>query len=113
MGLFFAIAAVIATGCLIAYAIVLTIKWLKNKIREKIQKRNAKKVAFMDLQKLVDECPNEMSLDELLKEGDTHVMATVDEYGKIDEVDILKDEGYGDAEVDRMLGSEGMVVVTA
>lgn len=113
MGLIFSIAAVIAAGCIIATIIKLTINWLKNKIKEKIQQKNAKKVAFMDLEKMVEECPNEMSLAELLDEGDTHIMATVDSNGKIDEVEIFKDEGFGDSEVDRMLGSEGMVVINA
>lgn len=113
MGLLIGIVSLIAAGCLVAYAIVLTLRWVKEKIREKIQQKNAKKVAFMDLQKLVDECPNEMSLDELLEEGNTHVMASVDAYGQIDEVDLIKDTGYGDSDVDRMLGSERMVVVNA
>lgn len=94
-------------------AIILTIGWLKKTIRGKIQKKNVAKVAFMDFQKLVEECPNEISLDELLEEGCTHIMATVDGSGKIDEIDLFKDIGDGDNEVDRMLGSEGMVVVTA
>lgn len=111
MGFFLAIAAVVATGTLIAYAIVLTLKWLKNKIKNMFLKRNVKKVACVELEKLVEECPNEMSLDQLLDEGNTHLMASVDDYGKIDEVNVIKDIGDGDYEVDRMLGSEGMIVI--
>ncbi|MBP1565947.1 MAG: hypothetical protein J6A58_09370 [Oscillospiraceae bacterium] len=52
MGLFLAIAGVIAAGIVIAYVAVLTVKWLANKVRGLLAKRNVKKVAAMDLERL-------------------------------------------------------------
>ncbi len=112
MGLFLLIAGVIAAGALVAYAVVLTIRWLKNKIKEMLAKRNIKKVAAMDLEKLIDECPNQTTLDELMDDGYEKVIANVNESGKIQDVEVVKDEGYGDYEVDQLLGDERMVVVS-
>ncbi|MCM1228380.1 MAG: hypothetical protein NC320_13335 [Clostridium sp.] len=113
MGFFLAIAGAIAAGALIAYAVAFTAKWFKEKVQKMFNKRkNAKKVAAVKLEKMVEECPNEISLDNLLDDGYTHVMASVDYNGKIDDVEIIKDTCGGDYEVDEMLGDEEMIVVT-
>lgn len=117
LGLFLSIAAFAAIGAIVAYAVILSFRWLKNKIREKFREKNVKKVAVADLQKMIDECENTVSmeeLDELSEQGYTHVMATVDNAGKVSGLDVIKDENESlDEQVDRMLGREKMVVVTA
>lgn len=112
MGLFLAIAGVIAAGILIAYAVVVTIRWLREKIKSLLAKRNVKKVAAMDLEKLIDECPNQKTLDDLFDDGYDKVIASVDYNGKVVDFEVIKDESDGDDEVDRLLGSERMVVVS-
>lgn len=117
-GLIASIVGLIALGCLIAYAVVLTIKWLRNKIAEKLEKKNVKKVAVADLEELIDECDNTVSLkdlNDLVNEGYTHLMADVGYDGKIvGEVEVIKDENDTiDKDVEELLNrtNQGMVVV--
>ena len=110
------IIGLIAAGCLIAYAVVMTFKWIRNKIKEKLAKKNVKKVAVADIEKLVNECENKMSmsdLDDLVDNGYTNIMVEVDDNGKVvGEVDVIKDENDTlDKEVERMIGKKGMVVI--
>lgn len=108
----------IALGCLVAYAVILTIKWLKNKIKEKLAKKNVKKVAVADLEELINECDNTVSLsslDELVDEGYTHMMADVGYDGQIvGDVEVIKDQNDTiDREVDELINrtKQGMVIV--
>ena len=108
----------IALGCLVAYAVVLTFRWLKNKIREKLAKKNVKKVAVADLEELINECDNTVSLsglNDLVDEGYTHIMADVGYDGKIvEDVEVIKDESDTiDREVDELINRtrQGMVIV--
>lgn len=118
LGLIVGLVGLIALGCLIAYAVVLTIKWLRNKIAEKLAKKNVKKVAVADLEELIDECDNTVSLNELNKladEGYTHMMVDVGYDGKIvGDVDVIKDENDTiDQDVEELLSrtNQGMVIV--
>lgn len=112
------IVGLIAAGCLVAYAIVLTFRWLKNKIKEKLAAKNAKKVAVADLDELIESCDNTVTLnqlEELSDEGYTHLMATVNENGKVNDVEVIRDiNDTLDDEVDQFINrtGEGMVVVT-
>lgn len=112
------IVGLIAAGCLVAYAIILTFRWLKNKIKEKLAARNAKKVAVADLDELIESCDNTVTIDqleELSDEGYTHLMATVDDSGKVNDVEVIRDtSGTIDEEVEQFINrtGEGMVVVT-
>lgn len=117
-GLIAGIIGLIAMGCLVAYAIVLTIKWLRNKIREKLAKRNVKKVAVTDLQQLIDECDNKVSmkdLDNLVDDGYTHLMAEVGYDGNIvGDVEVIQDQNDTvDRDVEELLNrtNQGMVIV--
>lgn len=118
IGLIAGIVGLIAAGCLVAYAIVLTFRWLKNKIKEKLAAKNAKKVAVADLDELIESCDNTVTIDELEKlsdEGYTHMMATVNENGKVNDVEVIRDTNDTlDDEVDRFINrtGEGMVVIT-
>ncbi len=118
MGIVLGIIALIAAGCLIAYAIVLTLKWLKKKISEKLAKRNVKKVAVADLQDLIDECENKVSMSELnnlANQGYTHLMAEVGNDGNIvNEVELIEDTNDSiDSEVEELLNrtNQGMVII--
>lgn len=118
LGLILGIVGLIAAGCLVAYAILLTFRWLKNKIKEKLAAKNAKKVAVADLDEMIEQCDNTVTLDqleELSDEGYTHLMATVDDNGKVDDVEVIRDTSDSiDEEVDRFINrtGEGMVVIT-
>lgn len=111
MGIFLAIAAAIALGIFVAYVCILTFKWLKNKIIERFNNRNVKKVAACTLEKLIDECPNEISVQDLQTKDFTHVVASVDENGKVFDVNAIKNTGDNDPQVEGLLGKEEMVVV--
>lgn len=118
IGLIAGIVGLIAAGCLVAYAIVLTFRWLKNKIKEKLAAKNAKKVAVGYLDELIESCDNTVTLnqlEELSDEGYTHLMATINENGKVNDVEVIRDTNDTlDDEVDQFINrtGEGMVVVT-
>lgn len=105
------IAAGVAAGALIVIAVCLTLKWLKNKFNEKMAKKNVNKVAALKIDKLVEECPNVMSLSDL--NSDDICMAEIDYDGNlVGDVEFVKDNNFSlDQEVDRLLGREQMVVI--
>ena len=110
------IGAMILAGAFVVCVIALTVKWIKNKFREKLALKNAKKAAIADIKELVENCDNRMSLEELdriaSKEGYTHVMATVDNNGQImGDLELIKDTSGGSSDVQRLLGDNGMLVV--
>lgn len=112
------IVGLIALGCLVAYAVVVTFKWLRNRITEKLAKRNVKKVAVADLEELINECDNTVSLNDLndlVDKGYTHMMADVGYDGKIvGDVEIIQDESDSvDRDVKELLNrtKQGMVLV--
>ncbi len=116
IGLIAGIVGLVALGCLVAYAVILTIKWIKNKIKEKLAKKNVKKVALADIEELIAECDNTVSidaLDDLSNEGYSHIMADVGYDGEIvGDISVIKDENVSlDDEVEQLLGKKGMVVV--
>lgn len=118
LGLIVGIVALVAAGCLVACAIALTIRWLRNKIRQKLEQKNVKKVAVADLQELIDECDNSVSLsdlDDLVDQGYTHMMVDVGYDGKVaNEVEIIKDTNDSiDRDVQELLSrtNQGMVIV--
>lgn len=120
MGILLGIIGLVAAGCLIAYAVVVTIKWLRNKISEKLAKRNVKKVAVADLEELINECDNTVSLndlDDLVDQGYTHLMAEVGYDGNIvGDVEAIKDENDSiDSDVKELINrtKQGMIVVEA
>jgi hypothetical protein len=116
MGIFLAILGLIAAGCIVAYVVSLSVRWIVGKIREKKAMGNIKKVAVADIDTLIRECDNTVTLadlDTLASQGYSHVMVDIDASGKIvGDVDIIKDTNDTlDADVERLLGKKGMVVV--
>ena len=112
MGIVLLIGAAIAIGIGATIAVYYTIKWLKNRIKQKFEKQNVKKVAATTLEKLVNECPNEISLDNLLNDGYTDVVVSINNSGEVEDLDVIKNTGSSDPEIERLLGSEEMIVVT-
>jgi len=113
------IAAGIAAGIVTAYVIIMTFNWIKDKIKKWLDEKNAKKVAVGDLEALIKEAvknSNQTKLDDIdkmVKEGYGYFMAAIDDEDQIlGEVEIIKDENETlDAEVKKLLGKEGLVVV--
>ena len=118
IGLIAGIIGIVALGCLVTHVIMLTFRWLANKIREKFAKKETQKVAVADLHEMIESCDNTMTIDQLEKledEGYTHWVATVDDNGKVSDVEAIKDKNDTiDEEVDRFINrtGDGMVVIT-
>jgi len=107
----------IILGAWVIYVIVLTAKWLIDKIKEMIARKNAKKVLVSDIEILVKNCTNKKTLDELDKlvdEGYEFVAVAVDDTEKniVGDVVLIKDiNDELDDEVEQMLGLERMIVI--
>lgn len=114
-----AIAVGVAAGTLIAKAIMMTINWLRNKIKAKLAKRNTQKVAVAELGKLVEKCENQASLadlEELCEQGCSHVIASVNTSGEVEDVELIEDTSKViDQDVKTLINrtGEGMVVISA
>ena len=88
VGLIGAIAAGVAAGILIAKLVQLTFNVLINKIKQKLAKRNVSKVGIGSIKDMIDKCPNIKTvseLEEMQKQGITHITAEVQTDGTIDE----------------------------
>lgn len=117
IGLILGIAALTAFITVVVKLTLMAMNWFKNKIKEKLRKRNAQKVAAVDLEEIINSTDNQISLDAFEKiadEGATHLFAAVDNEGNVMDV-----EAVGAKEVDEDVKSlinrtrEGVVVVSA
>jgi hypothetical protein len=120
MSLIVGIIALIAIGCLIAYAIALSIKWIRNKVKEKLESKKTSKVAVAEIEHLLEQAIAESentttlaALDKLVDEGHTHILVGVDVNGNvIGDVELIKDENDQlDDEVNQLLGRERLVII--
>lgn len=118
IGFGLAVAALIAAGAFIVWAVRLTIKAFRDKARKKLEVKKAKKLVMANIKSMAkDPEANHMDLDDLDRladsEGYTHVMGTVDEDGEfIGDVELVKDENSRtDAGIKKLLGSRGFVVI--
>lgn len=95
-----------------------TFSWLKKKIKKKLSARNVEKVAVANLDELVGQCDNPETvahLKELSDAGYTHLIATVDVSGEVNDAEVVRDTSRSpDEEVAQFINrtGEGMVVVT-
>ena len=108
----------IALGAAVVCVVTLTMCWLKDKIAYLISVKKAKKVVVADIHKLVDECSNKVSyndLNNLCKKGVNEVIIPLDSRDQvIGNVEMVKDRNKTlDQEVEAFLGREKMVVVEA
>lgn len=109
------ILAFLAVAAAITYVIKITFNWVRNKIREKLAKRNAKKIYMTEVNRLVeqmaDNCDNKMTLDEL--ENYDVVMATINDENEVEDVDLIKNtDDELDRDVDKWLSSNREIVIT-
>ena len=89
---------------------ILNVKYLISKVKNMMAKKNVKKVAVMELEKLIEECPNQTSLAELEDEGVDAIFASVDEYGNVVDVECVSADII-DPSFQEKLGDEGMLVI--
>ena len=118
IGFGLAVAALVAAGAFIVWAVRLTIKAFREKARKKLEVEKAKKLVMANLKEMAsDPEANTVGLDELDRladsEGYTHVMGTVDEDGEfIGDVELVKDENSStDEGIKKLLGNRGFVVI--
>ena len=122
MSLILAIIGMIAAGVFVANVVMMTFVWLKNKINKMLEKPNAKRVAVVDWQKFFeDELKNPDkgtridtdTLNKINNQGYSHGMVAVDSEDKIiGEVELIKNQNDTlDAEVEKLLGKDGFLVV--
>lgn len=96
----------------------ITFNWLRNKIMEKLAKKNVKKVWAKGVERLVEECENVMSAEDLktLKnavKGQDMMVLSVDKNGQLDDVELIEDENaILDEEVADWLTSKREILVT-
>lgn len=112
--MFWGILALVALGTVVYLTVKITFDWIRNKIREKLNKKNAKKVMVSKIGRMVEECENEMSLEQLneLEKYDM-VAATVTNSGEVEDVEFIQNtDSVLDDEVERLLKGKGQVVVT-
>ena len=118
IGFGLAVAALVAAGAFIVWAVRLTIKAFREKARKKLELEKAKKLVMADLKEMArDPEANTVGLDELDRladsEGYTHVMGTVDDDGEfIGDVELVKDTNSStDESIKKLLGNKGFVVI--
>ncbi len=107
---------ILASAALLIYAVAMTAIWFKDKVKSKMAQKNVKKVAAGDLSKLINNCENQVSLDELEKyadEGYDNFVVAVDSNGRaVGDVELLQDTSSG-SDMRKIYGREGMVVVNS
>lgn len=112
------ILALIAIGAVIMIVVNITVNWIRKRIEEKLRKKTAKKVFMKEIGQMVEDCENEMTLEELNSVKETakdadFVMATLDENNQVDEVELIKDQNSKlDREVEELLKSKKEILVT-
>lgn len=110
------IAGLIAAGMFVAYLVAISMRWLVNKINTKAAEKRVKNVVVADMENLVKNSSNKISLSELnsITGGRrAEVIAAVDEDNRIvGDVEIAQDKNtFLDPEVEELLGREKTVVV--
>ncbi|MBD5142041.1 MAG: hypothetical protein HDT22_00265 [Ruminococcus sp.] len=97
----------------------LTINWLRDKIKSKLYKKMAKKVAVFVLGDMITSCTNQRSLEELTslsRDGYTHIMTELDDNGKVQNTECIKDTSpKTDPNVRSFINKtgQGMVIVSS
>lgn len=112
----FIIAGAIAAGLFVGYLVIITFNWLKNKIITLAAQKRVKKVVVADMEHLVKNSTNKISLSELnsITGGRrAEVIAAVDCDNQIvGDIEIAKDKNSTlDSEVEELLGRDKTVVV--
>ena len=110
-----AIVGAVALGCLIAYSVVLTVRWLKDRISQKLRNPMTDEVAVGDIKTLISQCTNKRTLSELeamADQGYTNFVVGIDKDEDIvGEVELIQAKEH-DYQVDQYIGKQGMVRVS-
>ena len=106
----------IAAGVFIGYLVAITFPWLKNKITSKAAENRVKSVVVAEMENLVRNSNNKISLSELnnITGGRrAEIIAGVDSNNRIvGDIEIAKDKNdILDPDVEELLGREKKVVV--
>lgn len=112
MDILILVAGLIVTGLFVVCTVVLTFDWLRKKIKKRLENKKIKKVAYGKVSKLVKECSNEISLDDLEK-YDSY-MVSVNDKDEVEDLELIKNDGSDDQKINEMIkDGDGMVVITA
>lgn len=107
----------LAAGAVIVYVIRLTLQWLKDRLREKKIKDNAKKFLVITINKLIRDSKNTVSLDDLEqlaqleREGKTHIIAGVNGEDIVGDLDIIEADGQDESIKHLIDRGDGRLVV--
>ena len=111
----FILTALLVIGAM--FAVYLTLDWVFDKIDKWIFNREAEGGLIADIDSMMKNVPEKSlaALRNAKNKGYTHLMAKVDERGRIKgSVDIIKDKSTTpDPELREVLGEEGMAVIKA
>ena len=90
------------------------IKSIFEKIREKIKGIRKPRVVMTSIQNMMKHCNNHVQLEELesISIYATHIMAEVDEYGQIENIERRQITGEYREAIQNLLGKEEMVIVS-
>lgn len=106
------ILALITAGTLVLYKTLPKKKTLKEKLKDMLAAEDIAKAAIIEIEKLMEECPQQKSLDDLYKDGYRYIIASINTEGKIKDVEVYKEIPNCDVQIQELLGDERMVVIT-
>ena len=89
---------------------ILNVKYLISKTKAMMTNEKVDKVAVIELEELIEECPNQPNLAELENESVDAIFASVDEYGNVVDVECVSADII-DPLFQEKLGDEGMLVI--
>lgn len=89
-----------------------TKEWLTNKAKQLLAKSNVQKIALIKLDYLLmTNLTISEALSEYLNDGYDYILVTLSCLNNIQSVEIIKNIGDPDSEIDKLLGSEKMIVI--
>lgn len=106
------ILALVTAGALVLYKTLPKKKSLKEKIKDMLAEDDTAKAAIIEVEKLMEECPQQKALDKFYKDGYRYIIASVNNDGKIKTIEAYKKIPDCDIQIQELLGDERMVVIT-
>lgn len=94
-----------------AYSVRVTIQWLKDRIKQLLSREEIAKVAVVDMERLIEERPDQKPLTDLYDDGYSIAIISVDINGEIDDIEVIAEEDGRDQSVAELLGEDRMVVI--
>lgn len=88
--------------------------WVKEQLLSRLKKKNVKKTSMISMDKIIDECKNTMSFDDLenLKTKGDFCFADLDENDNVIDIEMVKDKNASlDKDVEALLTDERMIVI--